>query len=79
MHPLRIEHPEAKCPRHFNKEYRQLVEAAWAAGWWCERRRKYIYCRPPDLSRRTVRIPMTPNKRTIHNIKAKLRAAGLWV
>jgi hypothetical protein len=42
MHPLRIEHPEAKCPRHPNKEYRRLVEAAWAAGWWCERRRKYI-------------------------------------
>jgi len=28
MHPLRIEHPEAKCPRHFNMEYRQLVDAA---------------------------------------------------
>lgn len=79
MHPLRIEHPEAKCPRHPNKEYRQLVEAAWRAGWWCERRRKYIYCRPPGLSVKPVRVLMTPQQRTIRNIRANFRRAGLEV
>jgi len=46
-HRRRIENPNAKCPRHQDKDYRRLVEAAWADGWWCERRRKYIYCFPP--------------------------------
>ena len=71
-HPRRIENPEARCPRHPDKDYRRLVEAAWAAGWWCERRRKYVYCRPLDLSR-------PPNQRTIHNVKADFRRAGLRV
>ena len=79
MHPLRIDHPEAKCPRHPKKEYRRLVEAAWDAGWWCERRRKYIYCRPPDARRPPVKVPMTPKRRTIHNVKADFRRRGLGV
>jgi hypothetical protein len=79
MHPLRIENQEAKCPRHPRKEYRHLVEAAWAAGWWCERRRKYIYCFPPDMESPPVKTPMTPNQRTIHNVKARFRGAGLEV
>jgi len=76
-HQWRIDKPEAKCPKHPRKEYRLLVEAAWAAGWWCERRRKYIYCFPPDKTRDIVKVPMTPNKRTIRNVKASLAAAGL--
>jgi hypothetical protein len=79
MHPLRIEHPEAKCPRHPDKDYRRLVEAAWAAGWWCERRRKYIYCRPLNLSLPPVKVPMTPKKRTIRNVTADFRRRGLRV
>jgi hypothetical protein len=76
-HERRIDKPEAKCPRHPKKEYRLLVEAAWAAGWWCEKRRKYIYCFPPDKKLDIVKIPMTPNNRTIRNVKASLVAAGL--
>jgi hypothetical protein len=77
MHERRLENPDAKCPRHQKKEYRLLVEAAWAAGWWCEKRRKYIYCFPPDKQMDIVKIPMTPNNRTIRNVKAFLAAAGL--
>jgi hypothetical protein len=79
MHPLRIAHPEAKCPRHPDKDYRRLVQAAWAAGWWCVRQRKYIYCRPPDLNLKPIQIPMTPYKRTIHNVTGKFRRSGLEV
>ena len=55
----------------------RLVEAAWAAGWWCERRRKYIFCLPPDRQIRMVKVPMTPYQRTILNVRSKFRAAGL--
>jgi hypothetical protein len=76
-HQRRIKNPDAKCPRHPKKEYRLLTEAAWEAGWWCERRRKYIYCYPPDKTLDIVKIPMTPNQRTIHNVKRNLKASGL--
>lgn len=78
-HPRRIENPGAKCPRHHNKDYRRLVETAWAAGWWCERRRKYIYCFPADARFRSVKVPMTPNQRTIENVRSNFRRAGLAV
>jgi len=42
-HRWRIEHPDASCPHHPKKDYRLLVKAAWAAGWKCEKRRKYIF------------------------------------
>jgi hypothetical protein len=76
-HQRRIDNPGSKCPRHPKKEYRLLVEAAWDAGWWCEKRRKYIFCYPPDKTLDIVKIPMTPNQRTIHNVKRNLRASGL--
>jgi hypothetical protein len=78
-HERRLEEPDARCPKHPNKEYRRLVEAAWRAGWWCERRRKYIYCRPPDKKSGIVKIPMTPHRRTIHNVRRNLRVRGLDV
>lgn len=77
QHQRRIDSPDATCPRHPRKEYRLLVEAAWEAGWWCEKRRKYIYCYPPDTTLDIVKIPMTPNQRTIHNVKRNLRVSGL--
>jgi hypothetical protein len=76
-HPRRLENPDARCPRHPRKEYRLLVEEAWEAGWWCEKRRKYIFCYPPDKTLDIVKIPMTPHQRTIHNVKRNLRASGL--
>lgn len=77
-HSWRPEHPDAKCPPHTKKDYRLLVRAAWAAGWKVERRRKYIYCTPPDPTKDIVKVPMTPSgSRTLGNLKAHLRAAGL--
>lgn len=76
-HERRLDKPDAKCPRHPKKDYRLVVEAAWAAGWWCEKRRKYIYCFPPDKTLDMVKIPMSPHQRTLRNVKASLAAAGL--
>jgi len=79
FHPWRTENPKAKCPHHPKKDYRLLVKAAWAAGWKCERRRKYIYCLPPDPAADRVKIQMTSSSRTLENTKAALRSAGLDV
>jgi hypothetical protein len=77
-HRKRIKNPNAKCPRHPKKEYRPLVEAAWAAGWWCERRRKYIVCLPVNQTKDQVKVPMTPSgSRTLDNVKRNFAAAGL--
>ena len=79
-HPWRLEHSDAKCPPHTKKDYRLLVKAAWSAGWKVERRRKYIYCTPPDPAADIVKVPMTPSgSRTLENVKAHFRAAGLPV
>lgn len=80
LHPWRLDNPNAKCPNHPKKDYRLLVKAAWAAGWKCEKRRKYIYCVPPDQGADKVKIRMTPSSsRTLENTKAALRSAGLDV
>lgn len=78
MHPKRIENPMARCPRHPKKDWRPLVEAAWQAGWWCERRKKYIYCYALDPAQTIVKVPMTPSDwRTFRNKTRDFRAAGL--
>lgn len=78
IHRLRTERPDAKCPRHPRKDYRRLVETAWGAGWWIERRRKYIFCKPPDETLDIVKVPMTPSdRRTLRNVERNLRASGL--
>jgi hypothetical protein len=78
LHPWRVENSGAKCPNHPKKDYRLLVKAAWAAGWKCEKRRKYIYVSPVDPDADRVKIPMTPSSsRTLENTKAALRSAGL--
>lgn len=77
-HRLRVEKPDAKCPRHPRKDYRRLVETAWTAGWWVEKRRKYIFRKPPDETRDIVKVPMTPSdQRTLRNVERNLRASGL--
>lgn len=77
LHEKRIENPNAKCPKHPKKEFRLYVEAAWKQGWWCERR-TYIYCRPPDKTKDTVKVPLTPSDwRTIRNVKRNFAASGL--
>jgi hypothetical protein len=77
LHPKRLANPDAKCPRHPKKEWRPLIEAAWDAGWWCERR-TYIYCYPPDQSKDIVKVPLTPSGwRTIRNVKRNFNDSGL--
>lgn len=78
MHPKRVEYPDAKCPDHTKKDYRLLVKAAWAAGWWCVKRRKYIFIYPIDSTQDIVKVPMTPSsQRTLENLKSALKGAGL--
>jgi hypothetical protein len=79
-HRWRTDNPDAKCPRHPKKDYRLLVEAAWAAGWKCEKGTKYIFCYPPDKEQDRVWVPTTPSsQRTLRNVKSNFRAAGLAV
>lgn len=77
LHSKRREHPDEKCPEHPDKDWRPLVRGAWDAGWWCVRRKKYIYCyalNGDDI----VKVPMTPSDhRTIRNVRAHFARAGL--
>lgn len=80
QHRWRTENPEAKCPGHTDKDYRLLVKAAWGAGWKCVKKKKYIHCYPPDETKDSVWVPMTPSsQRRLRNVKANFRAAGLPV
>lgn len=74
-----MQEPDAKCPKHPNKDFHKLLKAAWSEGWWCERRRKYIYCFSTN-GEDIVKLPLTPSDwRTIRNTKRNLRAAGLQI
>ncbi len=77
LHPRRLDESNATCPRHSDKDWRPLVQAAWDAGWWVRRGRKYIYCyalNGDDI----VKVPMTPSDhRTIKNVRAHFARAGL--
>ncbi len=76
-HPKRIADPLAKRPKHPKKDWDALVKKAWEAHWWCERRKKYIYCYAPN-GEDIVKVPMTPSDwRTIRNKKRDFRDAGL--
>jgi hypothetical protein len=79
-HPKRIEDEKAKCPRHTIARYRKLIEAAWAAGWWCKRGgNKHIICFSPD-GKYIVGVPATPSgNRTYRNKRAEFRRGGLDV
>jgi hypothetical protein len=80
LHSKRHATPHARCPRHQDKDYRRLVNAAWAAGWWCERgKNNYIKCYAPN-DRGVVSVPSTPRKQgTIHIVARKFRKLGLDV
>jgi hypothetical protein len=70
-------------PRHQDKDYRALVQAAWDAGWWCRRAKKnHILCYPPRRSgepeRGAVNVPSTPRKQGSLGLTAqKFRRLGL--
>jgi hypothetical protein len=85
LHPKRLEDPEASCPRHPDKNYRRLVEAAWDAGWWCRRaKNNHILCYPPrradERERGAVSVPSTPRKQgTLGLTAGKFKKLGLDV
>ncbi len=80
MHPKRVANPDAPRPKHPKKDWDELVEAAWAAGWWCERANtNYFKCWPPDGGR-MVPLPATPSgSRTLLNKRLALRRSGLEI
>jgi hypothetical protein len=80
LHGKRLDNPGASCPKHPDKDWRPLVQAAWDQGWWCIRARKYIKCWPPDKTKDMVKVPMTPSgSRTIRNVTRNFKASGLVV
>ena len=79
LHPKRLENPNAKCPKHPDKDLRPLVQLAWDAGWWVERR-TYIFLYPLDPTQEIIKVPLTPSDhRTPRNVRGKLRRAGLEI
>lgn len=81
LHPKRRANPDARCPKAYEKDIHRLVQAAWEAGWWCERTRKnYIRCLSPD-GRHVVSVPSTPHMRghRLANLRSEFRNAGLNV
>lgn len=78
FHPKRLANKLAKCPKHPKKEWRELVQDAWDAGWWCEWRTKYIRCCPPDRSLEAVSLPTTSSShRSLINSRKKMERSGL--
>jgi len=79
VHPKRKANAGAKCPKVKDPELRAMVEAAWAAGWWCEKRANgHVMCYPPDKAARMVLVANTPSDhRTVPNTRSSFRRSGL--
>jgi hypothetical protein len=78
LHRKREANPDARCPRHPKKDLRPFVERPWESGWWCEQRRKYIFCYPPDETKSAIKVPMSPSgPRTMQNLRGAFAKAGL--
>jgi hypothetical protein len=83
MHPKRVADPHARCPKVKDSELQKMIEAAWAAGWWCEWTGSgHVNCYtppPPDGSRgKIVNVANTPSdRRTVPNTRSTFRRAGL--
>ncbi|MGA9761486.1 MAG: hypothetical protein WBQ14_03590 [Gaiellaceae bacterium] len=80
VHPRRLGDPHARCPRVRDPALNELIEKAWTAGWWCERRTSgHVMCYSPDGAA-MVLVACTPSdRRTISNTRAALRRAGLAI
>lgn len=79
VHSKRKATPDAKRPKVKDKELDAMVEAAWAAGWWAERKKgkSHVKCYSPD-GKRMVTVASTPSDhRTIPNTRSAFRRAGL--
>jgi hypothetical protein len=57
-----------------------LIEAAWAAGWWCESRLSgHVTCYSPDGSAMVLVAGTPSDRRTVSNTRAALQRAGLAI
>lgn len=56
-----------------------MVKAAWAAGWWCEKRSSgHVMCYPVEEAARMILVAGTPSDhRTVPNTKSAFRRSGL--
>lgn len=83
MHAKREENPGKKCPSVKDPQLSAMIEAAWAAGWWCEKASNgHVQCYqwPVGGGGRGVIITVanTPSDhRTIPNTRSYFRRAGL--
>jgi hypothetical protein len=74
---------QAECPAVKDRQLRAMVEAAWAAGWWCEKTSNgHVQCYqwPVEGGGRgkIVTVANTPSDhRTIPNTRSTFRRAGL--
>ena len=85
MHPKRIASPSAQCPKVKDAQLLAMIVAAWAAGWWCEKRSSgHVACYSPPVAgggRGTiVLVANTPSDRkTVPNTRSTFRRAGLQI
>lgn len=80
MHKRRAKEPDAKRPRVRNREHDALVKAAWDAGWWCEQRKSgSVLCLAPDDVGKVMVHGTASGPRSLKNVRADFRRAGLDV
>lgn len=80
MHYRRVDQP-TKRPKHPDKQYDELVQAAWNAGWFVEKKKSgHFACYPEDETKDIVVIPGTgSDHRGPANARAQFRRSGLNV
>ena len=80
MHPKRLANPTAKRPKASDDETDELIEKAWADGWWCVKNRRHIKCFPADPTQLMVVASATPSDhRSAKNARSSFRKSGLNV
>lgn len=85
MHPKRIANAAAHCPKVKDAELQKMIEAAWAAGWWSEKRSSgHVACYSPPVvgggRGAIVLVANTPSdRRTVPNTRSTFRRAGLQI
>lgn len=78
MHPQRKANPRAKRPKVSSRAIDNLIEMAWAQGWWAAKGRKsHVKLYSPN-GRFIVTMPSSPSDhRGIRNARQMLRKYGL--
>jgi len=80
MHPKRLANPQAKRPKVKDKQLDAMIEKAWTAGWWADKRTNgHVMCYSPDGGK-MVDVANTPSDwRTVPNTRSYFRKSGLKV